>query len=295
MAYSKINQPKISDVIMEQLERMILEGSLQPGQKLPPERELAVQFEVSRPSLREAIQKLEAKGLLMRRQGGGTYVKEQLWQSLADPIVELMHNDSESQYDLLEFRHATEGMMAYFAALRGTDADMQNINISIPLNKEIVENRFGYDIRLDWLIGCWFEASWVNKQGDLGILKNQEVMNLGFDYTIGIGSGLYMAFEQLLMAYNERPFVFEDKTTVSFSLLSMSYPVGLFDNVSAIVYYDWKNNNAYNFVNYQKQIKNISLFAMAYWNPESYAIPTQGGSTNLFGGKGIQLMLVWNH
>ena len=48
-------------------------------------------------------------------------------QSLADPIVELMHNDSESQYDLLEFRHATEGMMAYFAALRGTDADMQNI------------------------------------------------------------------------------------------------------------------------------------------------------------------------
>ena len=78
MAYSKINQPKISDVIMAQLEQMILEGSLQPGQKLPPERELAIQFEVSRPSLREAIQKLEAKGLLMRRQGGGTYVKEQL-------------------------------------------------------------------------------------------------------------------------------------------------------------------------------------------------------------------------
>lgn len=131
MAYSKINQPKISDVIMGQLEQMILEGSLQPGQKIPPERELALQFEVSRPSLREAIQKLEIKGLLMRRQGGGTYVKEQLWQSLADPIVELMHSDSESQYDLLEFRHATEGMMAYFAALRGTDADMQNIEQTV--------------------------------------------------------------------------------------------------------------------------------------------------------------------
>ena len=49
MAYSKINQPKISDVIMGQLEQMILEGSIQPGQKLPPERELALQFEVSRP------------------------------------------------------------------------------------------------------------------------------------------------------------------------------------------------------------------------------------------------------
>ncbi|MCH1926151.1 pyruvate dehydrogenase complex transcriptional repressor PdhR [Shewanella sp. C32] len=141
MAYSKISQPKISDVIMENLEQMILEGSLKPGQKLPPERELALQFEVSRPSLREAIQKLEAKGLLLRRQGGGTYVKEQLWKSMADPIMELMLSDPESQYDLLEFRHATEGMMAYFAALRGTDADMENLENML----EQVEQAHGVD------------------------------------------------------------------------------------------------------------------------------------------------------
>lgn len=153
MAYSKINQPKISDVIMNQLEQMILEGSLQPGQKLPPERELALQFEVSRPSLREAIQKLEAKGLLLRRQGGGTYVKEQLWQSLADPIVELMHSDSESQYDLLEFRHATEGMMAYFAALRGTDADMQNIKEKI----QAVEAASDIEAKAEAIV-CFYRA-----------------------------------------------------------------------------------------------------------------------------------------
>lgn len=74
----KIKAAKLSDVILEQLENMILEGSLAPGEKLPPERELAKQFEVSRPSLREAIQKLEARGLVTRRQGGGTYVKNQL-------------------------------------------------------------------------------------------------------------------------------------------------------------------------------------------------------------------------
>lgn len=72
MAYSKIRQPKLSDVIEQQLEFLILEGTLRPGEKLPPERELAKQFDVSRPSLREAIQRLEAKGLLLRRQGGGT-------------------------------------------------------------------------------------------------------------------------------------------------------------------------------------------------------------------------------
>ena len=69
MAYQRVKQPKISDVIMGQLEEMVLEGTLKPGQKLPPERELAKQFEVSRPSLREAVQKLATKGILDQSAG----------------------------------------------------------------------------------------------------------------------------------------------------------------------------------------------------------------------------------
>ncbi|NRA61110.1 MAG: pyruvate dehydrogenase complex transcriptional repressor PdhR [Psychrobium sp.] len=127
MTYRKIRQPKLSDAIVEALETMILEGTLRPGDKLPSERDLAKQFEVSRPSIREAIQALEAKGLLSRRQGGGTYVQKQLWQSLSDPLLELIANDSESQYDLLEFRHATEGMLAFYAAIRGTATDFARL------------------------------------------------------------------------------------------------------------------------------------------------------------------------
>ena len=126
----KIKAAKLSDVILEQLENMILEGSLMPGEKLPPERELAKQFEVSRPSLREAIQKLEAKGLVTRRQGGGTYVKNQLEQGLTDPLVDLISKHPESQFDLLEFRHALEGIAAYYAALRGTDTDFEKVQQS---------------------------------------------------------------------------------------------------------------------------------------------------------------------
>lgn len=128
MAYSKIRQPKLSDVIERQLEALILEGTLNPGEKLPPERELAKQFDVSRPSVREAIQRLEVKGLLRRRQGGGTFVQTNLWQSLNDPLVELIVEHPESQFDLLETRHALEGIAAYYAALRGTDADFVRIN-----------------------------------------------------------------------------------------------------------------------------------------------------------------------
>lgn len=127
MEYQSVRQPKISDVIQQRLEKMILEGILKPGQKLPPERELAAQFDVSRPSVREAIQKLEAKGLVTRKQGGGNYVSQDLGSSYTEPLFELIQQNPESRYDLLEFRHALEGVAAYYAALRGTDADREII------------------------------------------------------------------------------------------------------------------------------------------------------------------------
>ena len=80
MAYQRIRQPKLSDVIEQELERLIVEGTLSPGQQLPPERELAKQFDVSRPSIREAIQRLEAKRLLTALRGG-TFVSENIWTS----------------------------------------------------------------------------------------------------------------------------------------------------------------------------------------------------------------------
>jgi GntR family transcriptional repressor for pyruvate dehydrogenase complex len=122
-----VKQAKLSDVILAQLEAMIIEGSLKPGQKLMPERELAKLFDVSRPSLREAIQKLEAKNLVIRRQGGGTYVCDNILSGLSDPLFNLLASDNEAQFDLLEFRLGIEGMSAYYAAMRGTKADFAEI------------------------------------------------------------------------------------------------------------------------------------------------------------------------
>ncbi|EKE85312.1 pyruvate dehydrogenase complex transcriptional repressor PdhR [Idiomarina xiamenensis] len=127
MVYQRIQQTKLSDVIMARIEAMIVDGSLAPGQRLPAERELALQFSVSRPSLREAIQKLEARGLVSRRQGGGTFVTDALNTQLNEPLFELLAKHPESQFDLLEFRHALEGISSYYAAMRGTPEDLQRI------------------------------------------------------------------------------------------------------------------------------------------------------------------------
>ncbi|GGY09957.1 transcriptional regulator [Litchfieldella qijiaojingensis] len=123
MAYQPVRQPRIADVITERLEAMILEGSLKPGQRLPPERALSERFGVSRPSLREAIQKLAARGLLTSRQGGGTFVTEELNSRYNDPLLDMLPRHKEFHLDLLEFRDAMEGISAYYAALRSTPAD----------------------------------------------------------------------------------------------------------------------------------------------------------------------------
>ncbi|MFJ3483512.1 GntR family transcriptional regulator [Pseudomonas sp. NPDC090202] len=123
MAFDQVRQRRLSDDIVEQLEKMILEGTLKPGGRLPAERVLAEQFGVSRPSLREAIQKLTAKGLLVSRQGGGNYVVESLGSTFSDPLLHLLESSSEAQRDLLEFRHTLEASCAYYAAIRATDVD----------------------------------------------------------------------------------------------------------------------------------------------------------------------------
>lgn len=127
MGFGPIRQHRLSDDIVTQLEAMILEGSFKAGDRLPAERVLAEQFGVSRPSLREAIQKLVAKGLLISRQGGGNFVSDALGSTFSDPLLHLLENNPEAQRDLLEFRHTLEGSCAYYAAQRATELDLQRL------------------------------------------------------------------------------------------------------------------------------------------------------------------------
>ena len=127
MGFDQVRQRRLSDDIVEQLEGMILEGTLKSGERLPAERALAEQFGVSRPSLREAIQKLSAKGLLVSRQGGGNYVAESLGSTFSDPLLHLLENNPEAQRDLLEFRQTLEASCAYYAALRATEVDRERL------------------------------------------------------------------------------------------------------------------------------------------------------------------------
>lgn len=118
-----IRPAKLADTIADHLEQLILEGSLKPGERLLAERELALRFDVSRPSLREALDKLEKRGLLTSGRGGATYVAPLLGEGFTEPLYAALASRPETTFDYLEFRRFIEGSAAYFAALRGTDVD----------------------------------------------------------------------------------------------------------------------------------------------------------------------------
>jgi hypothetical protein len=172
-------------------------------------------------------------------------------------------------------------------------ADSRNMGEFVNGFDKIGENKFGLDARWDLAAGIWFEGSLTHKNRNLGMLTSQTALNIGADYTFPAGNGLYVAFEQLFAGYSEK--IFAPGNQMSFSMISAGYPLGLFDRLSSILYYNWSDNNIYTFLNWQRQFDKIMFYLMVYWNPDTFQLPARTSSMNIFGGKGIQLMFVFNH
>lgn len=113
------NRTKIYEAVAEQIQRRILED-LQPGDALPPERELVRMFRVSRSSVRDAIRKLELLGLVEPRQGAGTVVREPSTDVLSTPLTSVLLQKRKGISDLLDFRKMLEPPLARSAALHAS-------------------------------------------------------------------------------------------------------------------------------------------------------------------------------
>lgn len=172
-------------------------------------------------------------------------------------------------------------------------ADITKHSFSNPELTETLENRFGIDGKWDVGVGLWVEATWIHNSHYIGTLTNQHLINVGTDYTFGIGNGLNVIAEQLVIAYDEKAFGFKDPNTLT--AISANYPIAMFDNLSAIIYYDWTNEKIYNLLQWQHDFPKWTLNVLAFWNPKNGQLPQQGQAENLQAGKGIQILAVYNH
>ncbi|WP_421853844.1 FadR/GntR family transcriptional regulator [Oricola sp.] len=118
-----VNHARTADEVCAQIENLVLEGVLRVGDKLPGERDLAQQLDVSRPVLREALKALEGRGLIVPRHGGGTYVADVIGDVFSETMLELIANHPKATRDYLEYRRDVEGIAAAYAAERATADD----------------------------------------------------------------------------------------------------------------------------------------------------------------------------
>lgn len=114
--------------VMRRMETSLLDGTWPPGSRLPAERVLAAQYEVSRNTVREAIQRLAARGLLQSRRSAGVFATDQLRAGISSPWGQLAADHPALRSDIIEFRRVLEGATAYFAALRAGPDDIERIS-----------------------------------------------------------------------------------------------------------------------------------------------------------------------
>ncbi|MBM4438837.1 MAG: FadR family transcriptional regulator [Candidatus Rokubacteria bacterium] len=120
MDLAPIKSTRIYEEIVRQIKAMIAEGRLKSGDQLPPERDLAEKFLVSRTSVREALRALESVGLIEIRPGEGTFVKEVSVESLVEPLALVLLSQRELIGELFEARRLLEPTIAGLAARRAS-------------------------------------------------------------------------------------------------------------------------------------------------------------------------------
>ncbi|MDD2465436.1 MAG: FadR/GntR family transcriptional regulator [Desulfobulbus sp.] len=126
----KEEKKNVYTAIIERIHCMIVDGELSPGDKLPPERKLAVRFGVSRSHLRQAFQALTERGVIESRQGDGTYLLTNLESGPSvDTILEAITAQSDVLREVIEFRQMIEPQIAALAARRIDTATLDRLKV----------------------------------------------------------------------------------------------------------------------------------------------------------------------
>ncbi len=131
-----VRRTRLFEGIVSQLRELIRDGRLQPGQRLPAERELAERFQVSRASLREAIRALEIEGLVVIRPGSGTFVSEEGFDAAMDVLARQLLAHREALAEVVELRLLLEPQIATLAAQRASTEDKQGLRAILQEQEE---------------------------------------------------------------------------------------------------------------------------------------------------------------
>jgi len=140
MVFGTLERDVLPEKIVARILSMIKDKQLGPGDKLPPERELAAMMRVSRPSLRTALRALALMKIVEIRQGDGTYVTSLDTRSLIEPLEFVFSLDDSTFLELFEARKILEVGIAELAARQITDEEIADLEACLVRSAEVVED-----------------------------------------------------------------------------------------------------------------------------------------------------------
>lgn len=140
MTFGTFEMRALSEEIVARLLSLIKEKELRPGDKLPPERELAATMQVSRPSLREALRALAIMNIIEIRQGDGTYVTSLDPELLVEHLDFVLSLDDSTFLTLFEARKIMEVGIVALAVQRITDEEIEELEACLSKSIEAVED-----------------------------------------------------------------------------------------------------------------------------------------------------------
>ena len=165
-----IRRRRLYEEVAKQLQGLIGNGRLKPGDRLPPERELVRRFQVSRSSVRDAIRTLEVMGLVRSRQGEGTVVQDLSAESLIAPLSAALVPKRELVAELLEIRKIVEPAFAARAAAHATPEEIARMQDVLGRQREKFrrhENSIEEDSEFHYVVAMASRNSVVNKVVDV--------------------------------------------------------------------------------------------------------------------------------
>jgi hypothetical protein len=155
------------------------------------------------------------------------------------------------------------------------------------------EDRLGLDGKWDIGAGIWFESVLIRQESDLLQIRYQRQWTVGTDYTFAVGNGLYAATEYFRSDNPHEPLASSEGR--GFSAVSLNYPIGVVDQVSAMFYRDWKNHEWYRLMTWQRTYDDWIFYLIGFWDPKNIQLYNNQTGANPFAGTGLQIMAVFNH
>ncbi|QKS69722.1 FadR family transcriptional regulator [Paenalkalicoccus suaedae] len=139
MEFKQVQTKKVAEVIREELEAMIRQGDLKPGERLDSVEKLSQQFKVSRSAVREALSALRAVGLITIRQGEGTFVNKFDFSELVAPVAEAFISKQEV-LELFQVRKMLESGAARISAKERTEEQLAEIRQALEEMNQAEDN-----------------------------------------------------------------------------------------------------------------------------------------------------------